>query len=59
MAMCLFAVNTGLRDQEVCNLQWNWEYEVPDLGVSVFVIPDNYAKNGEEHIVVLNSIASQ
>jgi integrase len=36
--MALFKVNTGLREQEVVNLQWEWEVRVPELGVSVFVI---------------------
>jgi hypothetical protein len=35
--MALFAVNTGLRDSNVCGLQWTWEVAVPELGRSVFV----------------------
>ncbi len=56
--MALFAVNTGCRDQEICNLQWCWEVPVsaPELG-SVFLIPDTLVKNGEERLVVLNNIA--
>src|SRR5262249_20303872 len=54
-----FKVNTGLRDQEVCRLQWNWEYFIPELSSSVFVIPGEYAKNGLERLVVLNEIAQQ
>ena len=30
--MALFAVNTGCRDGEICNLRWEWEVEVPQLG---------------------------
>ncbi|MDO8861670.1 hypothetical protein Q6D67_08145, partial [Haliea sp. E1-2-M8] len=37
--MCLFKVNTGCRDGEVCSLQWDWEIDVPELGTSVFLIP--------------------
>ena len=37
--MALFAVNTGCRDGEVCNLRWEWEIDVPQLGTSVFIIP--------------------
>jgi hypothetical protein len=37
--MALFAVNTGLRDSNVCGLQWTWEVVVPEVGRSVFVIP--------------------
>ena len=34
-----FAVNTGCRDSEICNLHWEWEVDVPELGTSVFIIP--------------------
>ena len=27
--MALFKVNTGLREQEVVNLRWDWEVKVP------------------------------
>jgi len=37
--MALFAVNTGLRESNVCGLQWRWEVLVPEIGRSVFVIP--------------------
>jgi integrase len=55
--MALFKVNTGLREQEVVNLQWEWEVRVPELGVSVFVIPRTYVKNTIDRYVVLNRIA--
>ena len=29
--MALFKVNTGCRDQEVCQLRWEWEVPVPEL----------------------------
>jgi integrase len=57
--MALFKVNTGLRDQEVCKLRWDWEYPLSELGTSVFVIPGEYAKNGLDRLVVLNMIAKQ
>ena len=52
--MGLFAVNTGCRDQEVCRLRWEWELEVPipEIG-SVFIIPGEYTKNGEDRLVML------
>lgn len=64
-AMALFKVNTGCREQEVCKLQWQWEIEVPELGTSVFLIPGDFGgrteksgvKNGEDRVVVLNSVA--
>ena len=56
--MALFAVNTGCRDQEVCNLLWDWEVKVPELGTSVFIVPGSRVKNGDERLVVLNSVAA-
>ena len=55
--MVLFKVNTGCREQEVCRLKWDWEVEVPELDISVFLIPSEYVKNGEERLVVLNAVA--
>jgi integrase len=55
--MCLFKVNAGLREQEVCRLRWEWEIRVPELDTSVFVIPGFAHKNGEDRLVVLNRIA--
>lgn len=55
--MALFAVNTGCRDQEVCALLWEWEVKVPELGISVFIIPGSQVKNGDERLVVLNAVA--
>lgn len=56
--MALFKVNTGCREQEVCGLSWEWEYPIPELNTSVFIIPSyEGVKNGEDRIVVLNSVA--
>jgi integrase len=55
--MALFKVNTGLREQEVVNLRWNWETPVPELDTSVFVIPRSFVKNGLDRYVVLNRVA--
>jgi len=58
--MALYKVNTGCREQEVCQLRWNWEVKLPELETSVFVLPSNdefQTKNAQERIVVLNSIA--
>ncbi|MCF8004564.1 MAG: hypothetical protein K9L32_10245, partial [Chromatiaceae bacterium] len=35
----LFTVNTGCREQEVCQLSWQWEQRISDLDMSVFVLP--------------------
>lgn len=56
--MALFKVNTGCREQEVCGLSWEWEYPIPDLNTSIFIIPaEEGVKNGEDRIVVLNETA--
>ncbi len=57
--MALFAVNTGCRDGENCSLRWDWHVPVPDLATAVFIIPGEYVKNGDERLVVLNSIANE
>jgi integrase len=57
--MALFKVNTGCRDQEVCNLRWEWEVPVPELETSVFLIPSERVKNRQDRLVVLNKIAQQ
>ena len=56
-SMPLFKVNTGLRDGEVVNLRWEWEVYIPELELSVFVIPREYTKNGRDRYVVMNRIA--
>lgn len=65
LAMALYKVNTGCREQDICKLRWEWEIEVPELGTSVFLLPadfggrfeDSGVKNGEERLVVLNDVA--
>jgi len=55
----LFAVNTGCREQEVCQLRWDWEIEIPDLETSVFILSESITKTSTERVVVLNSVASR
>jgi integrase len=55
--MVLFALHTGLRDQEICGLRWDWEHQLQGTEMSLFVIPETNAKNGRERIVPLNSVA--
>lgn len=55
--MSLFKVNSGCREQEVCNLRWDWEIELPELNTSVFLIPAHRVKNREDRLVVLNRVA--
>jgi integrase len=55
--MALFDVNTGLRDENVCGLRWEWEIPVPEVGRSVFVIPGKFFKTKVPHVVILNDVA--
>jgi len=55
--MCLFKVNTGCREQEVCQLRWEWEIEVPELDTAVFLVPGELVKNREERLVIMNRVA--
>lgn len=54
-----FALNTGLRDNEVRALRWDWEYLIPELNENVFRITDAQAKNDKSRLVVLNSVARE
>ena len=55
--MSLFAVNTGCRDSEICSLQWRWEVQVPEIDTTVFIVPGDLVKNGDDRLVVLNNVA--
>ena len=54
--MCLFKVNTGCREQEVCQLQWQWLVQRDD-GIWFFELPADLVKNRIRRVVVLNDIA--
>ncbi len=53
--MCLFKVNTGTRDREVCRLEWKWLVKRDDIWF--FEIPKENVKNRLARIVILNDIA--
>jgi integrase len=59
--MALFDLNTGARDDVVCNLQWEWEVPIPQIGISVFVVPLRHIKGQigrkENRVLVCNSVA--
>ena len=56
--MALFDLNTGVRDDVVCNLRWDWEIQVPELGISVFEVPREHVKGRRRpRVVVCNSVA--
>ena len=54
--MCLFKVNTGCREQEVCKLRWDWLVRWDD-DIWYFDIPGEFVKNRFRRVVVLNDIA--
>lgn len=58
--MALFALNTGVRSNVVCQLRWDWEVKIKldTKLVSVFVVPRQYVKGRKrERIIICNSIA--
>ncbi|GAA0752647.1 hypothetical protein GCM10009107_26710 [Ideonella azotifigens] len=56
--MALFKLNTGVRDDVVCSLRWEWEIRVPELGVSVFEVPREHVKGRRRsRVLVCNSVA--
>jgi len=56
---CLYGINTGLRQELICGLNWSWEHRLPEIGRTVFLIPGDIegVKNGEDWLVVHNRIA--
>ncbi|WP_101756630.1 site-specific integrase [Oceanicoccus sp. KOV_DT_Chl] len=52
---CLFDVNCGAREQEVCQLRWEWEIQLDDR--SLFVLPKQLTKNKQDRILVPNDAA--
>jgi integrase len=57
--MTLFAVNTCVRDDVVCNLRWAWEIRVPELNCSVFEVPRDHVKGRRRSRVVICNAAAQ
>lgn len=58
--MSLFMLNTGARDDVVCNLRWSWEIRVPELGTSVFEVPATNVKGRKRsRVLVCNEVAQQ
>lgn len=52
-----FAVNTGVRREELFGLKWTDMVRVPELGADIFVFVLRDTKNGHQRAVVCNSIA--
>lgn len=56
--MSLFILNTGVRDDVVCSLRWEWEIKVPELGISVFEVPASNVKGRKRsRLLVCNRVA--
>jgi integrase len=56
--MALFNLNTGVRDDVVCNLRWEWEVYLKELKCSVFIVPPRYVKGRKGwRPLVCNSVA--
>lgn len=59
--MALFILNTGVRGDVFCNLQWDWEIrlKLDGIEVSVFEVPREHVKgrNKAYDYVVCNSVA--
>ena len=56
--MVLFDLNTGVRNEVVCSLRWEWEIPIPELGISVFDIPRESVKGRKRNrVLVCNTVA--
>jgi len=56
--MVLFDLNTGVRDEVVCSLRWEWEIPIAELGISVFDIPREGVKGRKRsRVLVCNTVA--
>jgi hypothetical protein len=49
--MCLFKVKPDCREQEVGQLRWTGEVQVPELNSSLFIISGQMVKNRENRLV--------
>ena len=57
--MALFGLHTGLREQWICGLKWEWERKIPTLGQDVFVFELPDSKNGSPMYAFCNSVARE
>lgn len=61
--MSLFVLNSGVRDDVVCSLEWEWEVRGIDEigGNSIFIVPAEHVKgeieNKKEQVIVCNDVA--
>lgn len=56
--MALFILNSGARDNVVRKLRWDWEIPVPEIGLSVFLVPREFVKGRKsDRYLILNRVA--
>jgi hypothetical protein len=54
---CLFAVNTGAPEENICGLRWERERKIKELGRSIFMVPGTATKNSEPFSIAPNDVA--
>ena len=54
----LFITNTSLRPGETAGLRWKWQVSAPGIDNALFMIPGEFTKNGNDKLVVCNSVAT-
>lgn len=57
VGVACFAVNTGVRKEELFGLKWTDLVAVPEIGPDIFVAVLHDTKNGKDRAVICNSIA--
>ena len=55
--MATWAVHTGCREQEICQLRWEWETRLEGLETVVFTLPSALTKSRQDRLVVCNQTA--
>ena len=49
--------HTGMRDAEICNLEWSWIVDYPVINESVIILPAAITKANRERLIPLNRVA--
>lgn len=57
LGAALFAINTGVRREELFGLRWKDMVRIPELGPDIYVFVLNETKNGHQRAVICNSNA--
>jgi integrase len=60
-AMALFALQTGVREEVICGLQWEWEVYLEEVDIATFIVPVDFVKGQKgkktARVVVCNTTA--